>query len=64
MVVAGVTDKMGWAFGIGLERVAMKLYDIPDIRIFWIDDERFFSQFRVDNINTPIKFKVSATTIA
>ncbi|KAF1754746.1 hypothetical protein GCK72_021310 [Caenorhabditis remanei] len=29
---AGVTDKIGWAFGIGLERIAMVLYGIPDIR--------------------------------
>ena len=49
---------MGWAFGLGLERLAMKLFQIPDIRIFWIEDERFLSQFRVDNIDKTIKFKV------
>jgi phenylalanyl-tRNA synthetase alpha subunit len=27
--------QMGWAFGIGLERLAMRLYDVPDIRLFW-----------------------------
>lgn len=42
---AGVPDKMGWAFGIGLERIAMLLFQIPDIRLFWSRDQRFLSQF-------------------
>ena len=42
---AGVPDKLGWAFGIGLERVAMLLYSIPDIRLFWSNDPRFLGQF-------------------
>ncbi|KAJ3311828.1 hypothetical protein HDV04_003568 [Boothiomyces sp. JEL0838] len=42
---AGV-DKVGWAFGIGLERIAMILFNIPDIRLFWSKDERFLSQFK------------------
>lgn len=28
-------QKKGWAFGIGLERLAMVLFNIPDIRLFW-----------------------------
>jgi len=44
-ISAGVPDKVGWAFGIGLERVAMLLYGIPDIRLFWSQDTRFLSQF-------------------
>mmetsp|Transcript_17428 Transcript_17428/g.31452 ORF Transcript_17428/g.31452 Transcript_17428/m.31452 type:complete len:360 (-) Transcript_17428:3241-4320(-) len=38
-------DTIGWAFGLGLERWAMKLFDIPDIRLFWSKDPRFTSQF-------------------
>ena len=42
---AGSPDQIGWAFGIGLERIAMLLFRIPDIRLFWSRDERFLSQF-------------------
>ncbi|KAL9612244.1 MAG: hypothetical protein Q9167_003157 [Letrouitia subvulpina] len=42
---AGVPDQVGWAFGVGLERVAMLLFSIPDIRLFWSRDKRFLSQF-------------------
>jgi phenylalanine--tRNA ligase, alpha subunit len=36
----------GFAFGIGLERVAMLLYQIGDIRTFYENDVRFLEQFR------------------
>lgn len=42
---AGQPHQLGWAFGIGLERIAMLLFDIPDIRLFWSKDQRFLSQF-------------------
>lgn len=42
---ASVPNRVGWAFGIGLERIAMLLYSIPDIRLFWSKDTRFLSQF-------------------
>jgi len=38
--------KKAWAFGLGLERLAMVLFEIPDIRLFWTKDERFTSQFK------------------
>ncbi|EUD66305.1 phenylalanyl-tRNA synthetase alpha chain [Plasmodium inui San Antonio 1] len=42
----------GWAFGIGLERLAMLLYHIHDIRLFWSNDSRFIDQFEEDVITT------------
>lgn len=42
---AGQPQQLGWAFGIGLERIAMLLFNIPDIRLFWSKDERFLDQF-------------------
>lgn len=45
-----VPHRIGWAFGLGLERIAMLLFNIPDIRLFWSRDERFLSQFRAGQI--------------
>jgi len=36
----------GWAFGIGVERIAMLKYGITDIRLFYENDLRFLNQFR------------------
>ena len=35
----------GFAFGMGLERMAMLLYQIEDIRMFYDNDVRFLKQF-------------------
>jgi len=35
----------GWAFGFGIERIAMIRYGINDIRLFYEDDVRFLKQF-------------------
>jgi phenylalanyl-tRNA synthetase alpha chain len=35
----------GWAFGFGIERIAMIRYDIHDIRLFYENDARFLRQF-------------------
>lgn len=53
---AGVNDRLGWAFGLGLERLAMCLYKIPDIRIFWSSDSGFLNQFKTDDINKNIVY--------
>jgi len=44
----------GWAFGLGLERLAMILFEIPDIRLFWSTDPKFVDQFAGGGI---VKFK-------
>ena len=36
----------GYAFGIGVERIAMLKYQITDIRLFYENDVRFLRQFR------------------
>ncbi|KAL1956944.1 hypothetical protein VTO42DRAFT_6691 [Malbranchea cinnamomea] len=47
---SGVPNRIGWAFGLGLERIAMLLFNIPDIRLFWSQDPRFLSQFEAGKI--------------
>jgi len=36
----------GFAFGMGIERIAMLLYQIEDIRMFYENDLRFLNQFK------------------
>ncbi|KAF9818617.1 hypothetical protein IEO21_02597 [Rhodonia placenta] len=50
--VANVPNNVSWAFGLGLERIAMILFSIPDIRLFWSEDPRFLSQFTPGEITT------------
>ena len=63
----------GWAFGFGLDRLAMIKMNIPDIRLFWSQDERVVRQFtgidslyrEVSNypaVDRDISFIVSRTT--
>lgn len=46
----GLEGQNGWAFGMGLERLAMIFFDIPDIRYFWSEDSRFLNQFKKGQI--------------
>ena len=39
----------GYAFGMGIERIAMLLYQIGDISLFFENDVRFLSQFQSGN---------------
>ena len=45
--MVGVDTKKysGFAFGLGVERMAMLKYDIPDLRLFFENDYRFLNQF-------------------
>ena len=39
----------GWAFGFGLERLALISMDLPDIRLLWSEDERVKKQLKLGN---------------
>ena len=38
-------EYQGFAFGVGLDRIAMMKYKIPDVRLFRQNDIRFLRQF-------------------
>lgn len=54
---AGADSKVGWAFGLGVDRLAMAQYGIPDIRLLWSEDSRFLDQFNVENPDMPVVYK-------
>lgn len=54
---AGAGNRIGWAFGLGLERLAMPFYSIPDIRLFWSNDSGFLNQFQNLPKDGQIKYK-------
>lgn len=39
----------GWAFGPGIERLAMVSMELPDIRLFWSEDPRIKKQLKLGN---------------
>lgn len=43
----GLTGYHGWAFGFGLERLAIASMDLPDIRLLWSEDERVKKQLHL-----------------
>ena len=59
LVNGGAKNKVGWAFGLGLDRLAMLLFDIPGIRLLWSTDPRFLDQFESVGVDpsTDMKFQ-------
>lgn len=47
LTMAGYTDPdlTGFAFGVGVDRIAMLAHEIPDLRLMFQGDTRFLSQF-------------------
>lgn len=43
----GIVGYNGWAFGFGLERLAIISMELPDIRLLWSDDERVKKQLKL-----------------
>ena len=45
--VVGVDDEkyVGFAFGMGMDRLALLRYQIPDLRMMFENDQRFLEQF-------------------
>lgn len=44
----------GWAFGFGLERLAILSMDLQDIRLLWSEDQRVKRQLKLGNKFVPI----------
>ena len=47
LTMSGYDPKVvsGFAFGLGIERIAMLSYGIDDLRLFYDNDVRFLNQF-------------------
>lgn len=45
----GLEGYHGWAFGFGLERLAIASMQLPDIRLLWSEDERVKKQLKLGN---------------
>lgn len=45
----GLEGYHGWAFGFGLERLAIASMELPDIRLLWSEDSRVKKQLKMGN---------------
>ena len=52
LINAGIVNKKGIAWGMGLERICLKLCNIPDIRYLWTTDDKFLTQWSDGKLNT------------
>ena len=43
----GLSGYHGWAFGFGLDRLAIASMSLPDIRLLWSDDPRVKKQLKL-----------------
>ena len=43
-------DYQGYAFGLGLDRIAMLYFDIPDLRLLFEGDWRLLRQFNLTGV--------------
>ena len=59
----GVTGYNGWAFGFGLERLAIIGMELPDIRLLWSKDPRVVKQLKLGNKYNIITIKKQYYTI-
>lgn len=50
----GLTGYNGWAFGFGLERLAIIGMELPDIRLLWSTDPRVQKQLKLGNKFTEV----------
>lgn len=46
----GIEGYSGWAFGFGIERIAIASMALPDIRLLWSDDERIKKQLKLGQV--------------
>ena len=61
----GVRDYNGWAFGFGLERLAILSLDLPDIRLLWSIDPRVTRQLILGQKYRPVsKYPVISRDIS
>lgn len=52
-------NSAGWEISIGLDRLAMVLYNIFDIRLLWNANQQFLNQFRPQQISEKLQTKLA-----
>lgn len=55
-------NSAGWEISIGLDRLAMVLYNIFDIRLLWNSSRQFLNQFEPQNISPKLQTKLANST--